>query len=182
MHPKLIPLVFFILIVGCAPKPGQWRRAVEVHSTATKYRVGKIGILPFRSNKTSAGDQVADFLAARLLESNLVVIERTYLTTILQEQALSLTGLSETDDYRKIGHLADVEFLVAGTLGLFEGVAYTFILNATARIIDVETGQVVAIFFYKVPRGPGSEHWAKPEAVGMLLAEAIKHEFQKKQH
>ena len=94
MHPRLTSLVILILIIGCAPRPGQWQKVVEVETTAREFTVEKLGTLSFRCADPSVGDVVADSVAANLLDSSFMVIERTYLAEIVREQGLSLTGLT----------------------------------------------------------------------------------------
>lgn len=190
---KYCLMVVLALLVTCAPRPDEWRRVVTVQTTASQFRVGKLGILPFRCNNSVVGNMVADSAAANLLDAPLVVIERTYLVEILQEQELSLTGLTETTDYRRIGRLADVDFLLIGTVGIQEGIAYrgfgkfgsadyySFISNASARIVSVETGQVLVSCSYQIPRGAGSKkHWTQPVVVGKTIAQALKEALEKK--
>ena len=122
-----------------------------------------------------------------------MVIERTYLADIVKEQGLSLTGLTQNTDYTKIGHLADVDFLVVGSVGILEinsyrgyggifttGKSFSYINNASARIVDVYTGQVMVSCFYKLPGGAGNSDWLDPNVVGEALAEAIEDALEKK--
>lgn len=183
MHPRLTPLVMLILLIGCAPRPGQWQKVVEVETTAREFRVEKLGILSFRCADPSVGDVVADSVATNLLDSSFMVIERTYLAEIVREQGLSITGLTEMSDYRKIGHLVDVDFLLVGSVGLMQYVRgfqrLSYINSASARVVDVNTGQVVISVSYKTPRGAGKGHWANPSVVGEAIGEAIQQELEK---
>jgi hypothetical protein len=191
MHRKYLLLFIVILLVACAPRASQWQKVIEVKTTQREFSVEKLGILPFRCTDPSVGDLVADSVTANLLDSNFVVIERTYLAEIVGEQGLSLTGLTDSSDYRKIGHLVDVDFFVVGTVGLMQGVAYrgfgqfsrggsySFINSASARVINVRTGQVVITCSYTLPGGAGNDIWTNPSVVGGALAEAIKHSLKK---
>jgi len=193
MNRKHLLLFAVMLAVACAPRPGQWQKVVKVETTAREFEVKKLGILPFRCADPSVGDLVADSVAANLLDSNFMVIERTYLTDIVREQGLSLNGLTERSDYRKIGHLADADFFVVGTVGLMQGVSYrgygkfskggsySYINSASARVISVYTGQVVVSCAYTLPGGPGNDIWTNPSVVGEALAEAIQHSLEKKE-
>jgi hypothetical protein len=178
-----------ILLATCAPRPSQWQKVIEVKTTQREFRVEKLGILSFRCTDPSFGDLVADSVAANLLDSNFMVIERTYLVDIVGEQGLSLTGLTEGNDYRKMGQLVDVDFFVVGTVGLIKGYrpsgefsrggSYSYISSASARVINVHTGQVVITCVYTLPGGPGNDIWNNPNVVGGALAEAIKHSLKK---
>jgi curli biogenesis system outer membrane secretion channel CsgG len=186
-------LLVVMLIVACAPRPGKWQKVVKVKTTSKEFRVQRLGILPFRSSDSSVGDLVADSVAANLLDSDLIVVERAFLTAIVQEQGLSITGLTETTDYSKIGHLADVDFLVLGSVRVLEALSFgefmgfskisflPYIDNAAARIVDASTGQVVISCFYKIPDGAvGNRHWLDPNLVGKALAGAIMDALDKK--
>lgn len=193
MNRQHLLLLVVMLVVACAPRPGQWQKVVDVKTTSKEFRVQKLGILPFRCSDSSVGDLVADSVAANLLDGNFLVIERTYLADIVKEQGLSLTGLTQKTDYTKIGHLADVDFLVVGSVGVLEinsyrgyggiyttGKSFSYINNASARIVDVYTGQVVVSCFYKLPGGAGNSDWLDPNVVGEALAEAIEDALEKK--
>ena len=186
----LLLLLVVMLVFACAPRPGQWQEVVDVKTTSKEFRVQKLGILPFRCSDSSVGGLVADSVAANLLDGNFMVIERTYIDDIVKEQGLSLT---QNSDYTKIGHLADVDFLVVGSVGILEvtshvgylglfstGKSFSYIDNATARIVDVYTGQVVVSCFYKLPDGAGNSDWLDPNVVGEALAEAIEDALEKK--
>jgi curli biogenesis system outer membrane secretion channel CsgG len=189
-------LLVVILVVACAPRTGKWQKVVEVKTTSNEFRVQKLGILPFRCSDSSVGDLVADSVAAHLLDGDFIVIERTYLSAIVQEQGLSLTGLTKTTDYSKIGHLADVDFLVVGSVGVleltstggwgglwggfFKASSFSYINNASARVVDVSTGQVVISCLYTLPGGAGNDDWLDPNVVGEALAGAIQDTLEKK--
>lgn len=185
-------LLVVMLVVACAPRTGKWQKVVKVKTTSKEFRVQKLGILPFRSSDSSVGDLVADSVAANLLDGDFIVVERTYLSAIVQEQGLSITGLTETTDYSKIGHLADVDFLVVGSVGVlelksvggwggfFKASSFSYINNASARVVDVYTGQVVISCFYTLPGGAGNDDWLDPNVVGEALAGAIKDTLEKK--
>jgi hypothetical protein len=181
-------MVVLALLVACAPGPDDWREVITIQTTGSPFRVGKLGILPFSCNNPVVGDMVADSVAANLLDSPFAVIERAYLVALLQEQALSITGFTETSDYRKIGNLANVDFLLVGTVGLLEGVSYrwgkaskySFVTDASARIVSVETGQILVSCSYQIPSGGGSKYWMQPTVVGKTIALALKEALEKK--
>ena len=165
------------LVVACAPRPNEWKQVVNIQSAESGFRVGKLGMPPFRCSNPQVGGMVADSVASNLLETNLTIVERGYLAEILREQGLTLTGLTEMTDYRRIGRLMDVDFLLAGTIGPLEGVAYrgfgkfsslrsySYVSNASARIVHIDTGRVVVSCVYRIPSGGGSDYWTDPTVV-----------------
>ena len=181
------------LMVACAPRPSEWKQVVNIQSAENGPRVGKLGIPAFRCSNPEVGTMVADSVASNLVGTNLTIVERGYLAEILREQGLTLTGLTETSDYRRIGHLMNVDFLLVGTLGLLEGVAYrgfgkfsslrsySYVSNASARIVHVDTGRVVVSCVYRIPSGAGSDYWTDPAVVGKTIGEALKEALEKKE-
>jgi curli biogenesis system outer membrane secretion channel CsgG len=157
------------------------------YSTPSCKVAGKaLGVLPFYSDITSVGLVVSDTAGANLIDSGCKIIERSYLATILKEHGPSQTGITESIDYRKIGKITNVDYLLVGNveakerskflvLGRFaQGGQYTEISGATARIVDVFTGQVVvAVTWHK--KKPARD----PIMVGEELASAIKQEIMK---
>lgn len=111
----------------------------------------RLGILPFYCEAASIGNTVSDSIGANLLDTGFIVIERTYLTNILEEQGLVLSGATETVDYGKIGKLSNVDYLLVGTVtaeqrekySRFGGGRYIDVLDATARIVNVATGEII---------------------------------------
>jgi curli biogenesis system outer membrane secretion channel CsgG len=172
------------LVIACAspltPIP-------KSYSTPNCKIAGKaLGILPFYSDIPSVGFLVSDTVGANLIDSGCKVIERSYLASLLKEHGLSQTGITESIDYRKIGKITSVDYLLVGNveakerskffmLGTFaSGQQYTEISGATARIVDVTTGQViVAVTWHK--KKPTKD----PIMVGEELASAIKQEIMK---
>jgi curli biogenesis system outer membrane secretion channel CsgG len=148
------------LVIACAsPAPPN----PKSYSTPSFKIAGKaLGVLPFYSDIPSVGFLVSDTVGANLIDSGCKVIERSYLASILEEHGLSQTGITESIDYRKIGKITSVDYLLVGNvevkersnflmLGKFaSGEQYTEISGATARIVDVTTGQVfIAVTWHK---------------------------------
>ena len=174
------------LVIACAsPAPP----LPKSYSTPSCKIAGKaLGVLPFYSDIQSVGLVVSDTVGANLIDSGCKIIERTYLATILKEHGLSQTGITESIDYREIGKITNVDYLLVGNveakerskflvLGKFaRGNHYTEISGATARIVDVTTGQViVAVTWHK--KKPAYD----PIMVGEELASAIKQRIIKPQ-
>jgi curli biogenesis system outer membrane secretion channel CsgG len=172
------------LVIACAsPAPP----IPKSYSAPSCKIAGKaLGILPFYSDIPSVGFIVSDTVGANLIDSGCKVIERSYLASILKEHGLSQTGITESIDYRKIGKITSVDYLLVGNveakerskffmLGTFaKGEQYTEISGATARIVDVTTGQVIiAVTWHK--KKPTKD----PVLVGEELASAIKQGIMK---
>ncbi len=81
---------------------------------------------------------VPDLLRSELTRSDeLIVLDRSRLESVLEEQALYLSGLMDTSQAMKAGNLLGAEFIISGTMHQIDGV-----YRITADIIRVKTGQI----------------------------------------
>lgn len=143
----LILLITFFLL-SCASSKSFSKPGV-------KFKGAKVGILQLQCAFQEIGSAVSDALGANLLDSGFRIIERTYLNKIIEEQGLSISGLTTSIDYKKIGQISNVDFLLTGTVianyresaffygGLGGANKSIEISGVTARIVDVKTGEVV---------------------------------------
>ena len=75
------------------------------------------------------------------------VIERERMAELLQEHSFQQSGLCDTERcYLELGHLVGANAVVVGSVGKV-GRTYT----VTARMIDVETGEILAQAAYDCP-------------------------------
>jgi len=76
-----------------------------------------------------------------------VTTERLHIDKVLREQALQLSGVIEESTVVKVGNILGAKYIVTGSListsGSWEKEYYTASVNATVKIIDVETGKVI---------------------------------------
>jgi TolB-like protein len=80
---------------------------------------------------------VPDFLQDRLSKSEqIIILERRKLKSVLEEQALSLTGLTDSSEVREIGNLLQADYLVYGSINEIDGE-----YRIDASIVKVNTGQ-----------------------------------------
>jgi TolB-like protein len=162
-----LALLFFS---ACALPP-----SVTVHSKpGVSIRGAKLGILPFKCLSPEIGLAVSDATGANLIGSPFSVIERSYLSKILQEQGYSVTGITENPNLEEIGKLSGVDYLLVGNVTIMSQ-RRRWILEATARIVDVKTGEVVIAILYK----PRSDDYMLPQLTGEAIAVAIKNEIMK---
>ena len=127
-----------------------------------------IAVLPFR-NKAIMSDNVnyqemnliSEFVIEELIDTGRFnVMERDELMAITDEYSTNMTGLVDSATAAKIGKLAGVKYLVAGSVaglttkesgasydnsvvGGIGGVKHTVIANVNARIFDIETGRIL---------------------------------------
>lgn len=81
---------------------------------------------------------VPDVLQEKLASSpNITVVERRKLTTVLEEKALTLSGLTGSENAREIGELLDAQYIIFGTIHQVSGE-----YRIDASIVKVSSGQV----------------------------------------
>ena len=127
-----------------------------------------IAVLPFRNKAIMSknvnyqeANLISEFVIEELIDTGRFnVMERDELMAITDEYSLNMTGLVDPASAAKIGKLAGVKYLVAGSVaGLTTKeteVAYsnsgvggagvqkhTVIANVNARIFDIETGRIL---------------------------------------
>ena len=99
-----------------------------------------IAVLSFEAKNVGqeTADAVADILSTELFNTNRFnVVERQMMTRILEEQQLSMTGITDASQAAEIGKILNVEKIMIGSLSKLGN---TFIINS--RVVDVETGAV----------------------------------------
>ena len=149
-----------------------------------------LGVLPFLSENQSFGNHVSDAVGSNLLDSGSRIIERSFLVHILNEHGYSELGLTESINYKEIGKLVKADYLLVGSLdvGVYNpGAAVCawmggnpntpFMSGATAKIVDINTEQVVVSV--TVSAGKGSLASLQPAKMGKSLAAGIKREIAK---
>lgn len=156
----LAAIGILLMLVDCAGT-----QSIVVHTNMNyplEDRLYMIAILPFDDNvkrRTSPvfnmnflddpGNYVAYYFGKGLIGlPRFRIVERSSLQSIFQEQSLYLGELVAQQDYKKIGKLANADFLLVGQVNdLWWGHdAYTHkaYVECTFRIISVETGETLA--------------------------------------
>jgi len=181
MKPRGFSILFFLLsavvIISCAtPKKGEH---FEFATSRSKPNItiksgSKLGILPFNSVVPSIGIAVSDVIGTHMIDSPFTVLERAYLSNILQERGYSVAGITQSTNYKEIGNLAGVDYIIVGDVAV-RSARWQRITGATARLVDVSNGEVLISATYTPPK----KGWAAPQYMGESLAEAIKREVAK---
>jgi len=99
-----------------------------------------IAVLPLEENGISPSEAMVltDELRSVLVQSgNYIVVERSNMESILQEQGFQLSGCTSTECAVEAGKLLGVEKMVTGSVGKI-GELY----NINVRLFDVGTGQI----------------------------------------
>lgn len=102
-----------------------------------------LAVIPFSergAGVTGYGNKISDFLLTSLAENpDLVVVDRTDLKNVLDEQKLNLSGLVKADEALQVGRLTGAKILISGSVVELDS---TLVLSA--RLTGTETGRLVA--------------------------------------
>jgi len=111
----------------------------------------KIAVLDFEAKNISkeTAEAVADILSTELFNSGRFnVIERKAITTLLEEQKLQMTGITDMNEAVEIGKILNVEKIMIGSVSKLGS---TIIINT--RVVDVKTGAMELAENTKSTRG-----------------------------
>lgn len=108
----------------------------HIHKLPNK-RVTVADFTDIDGNDTEEGKLLAEQILNRLLRvESLIVIERKQLNKILKEQQLSLTGITQEEEY-KLGKVLNVDAIISGTIAHLDDYE-----EINARMIDVISGRI----------------------------------------
>ena len=159
----------FLLVVFLAGYALGYEKEISALSASIGQRIEslgkkKIAVVDFtdlQGNVTELGRFLAEELSVSLTVNfpNLEVIDRTHLKTLLQEHALSVSGLMDPSNVQKLGQISGVEAIVTGSVTPFGDnvrVAVKVIATDTAKVIAADKSDI-----------------AKTKAIEELLARGI---------
>jgi TolB-like protein len=119
----------------------------------------------------AAGPGVASLLLTRFARTGAVrVVERSQLQAVLGELALSRSSAFDADTAVKAGKLVGAQYIVLGSLFAVKLPQ----LSASVRVVDIETGEVVAAEEVHGDVGPnGEEFFVLVDALSAKIVEAL---------
>lgn len=148
-----------VTLIFCAPAFAEFKK--------TKIAVLDFALHGERYETTDMGKIVAEWLITALVkEGRFDVIERRLLEKVLSEQKLGATGLVDEQSASRLGKMLGAKVVITGSLMKFQNV-----IEANSRIIDVESGAVVAAEIVR------STSTAKLEDLVVQMAEKIIKDF-----
>ncbi|OGF51001.1 MAG: hypothetical protein A2044_04750 [Candidatus Firestonebacteria bacterium GWA2_43_8] len=101
----------------------------------------RIAVMEFKEKNISKekADTVADFIRTQLSNnSNLIIVERNNMDSILKEQMFQKTGCTEADCAVELGKILNVEKIIVGSVSMLDKKIYINI-----RLVDIETAQAI---------------------------------------
>jgi len=153
MRPLLlsVSLLSLTLVSGCAALAQEEQRQLQAIRAA-----GPVTVLPLRSapHQPRSGVQASDKLLGALSRSGFVLVDRSHLDALLQEQGLGESGAIDDATAARAGKLLGARILVLGAVDRWEGrlgAAPRFETSTDSlgdvqlrlRAIEVETGRIL---------------------------------------
>ncbi|NOX36689.1 MAG: hypothetical protein GXO78_04050 [Calditrichaeota bacterium] len=157
--PFLLIILLIIIIFGCSPPPTLVKGNIFRVSEKMNFDGAVFAVLPFKSasqgktftNRVSTdGNAISDILTLQLLSAGYKVIEREKLNRILQESALSLSGLvTEGNKLTDVGQKIGANYIIYGSVIQYDHQLsknrWIVAIGVTARFIEVKTGNLVLV-------------------------------------
>ncbi len=116
----------------------------EISGLGSSLRNGTIAVFPLETPGASGsayGNYAADKIASFIIkEGTLKLVERERLNSIIIEKELSMIGVVEENEARKIGKLLSVDAVVVGSIYRTEKGR-----EISVRVIDTQSGQILAL-------------------------------------
>jgi len=115
------------------------------NTVSAEFKKTKIAVMDFQLQgegfeTQDMGKIVAEWLITALVkEGRFDVIERRLLNKVLEEQRFTISGVVDQSTVSKLGKILGVKVIIAGTVIKLQNV-----MEANARIIDVENASVIA--------------------------------------
>jgi len=162
---KIVLMLLLVSFLSCSHNMNQdtGLSTLSLSHTEIKLNKGyKIAVLPFTykyiakqsrvgdiETPINAGEIASKYIETELLQTNkFQIIDRQYLSTILQEHKLNLSGM--TQDMSMVGKLLNADGLIVGEVielnTLKEVVNLKGTCIFTLKLIDVKSGGVIFIF------------------------------------
>lgn len=103
-------------------------------------KIASVDFVDLQGQPTELGRYLAEQLSVEMVnEEGISVVDRANINNILAEHKLTLTGLVEPKNARKLGKFAGVEAILFGTVTTLDGK-----IVLTVKAISTETAQIVA--------------------------------------
>lgn len=150
---KLIHLIILLVLTSTLESNSQEKAFMEIVDELVKIEKKSSEnalVMPFESigfEDSAYGLYVADKISAHLMQKKrFSLIEREKVSSILEEQKLSMYGLIKKEEAQKIGTLLSVNIIITGRLYRTDAGA-----EISVRAIDTETGKLLTVVNKKYP-------------------------------
>jgi len=157
---RLFLSLFFILgVSSCCASP-QIKSAIAPKAYGTDPTIG-----------VASSDALADAIGTELIFYGFKVIERSNLYSVVEEQILGQTGVLREKELIKAGKILNIDALIfvnANWDNFFPGK----VASAVIRVVDIQSGQVLASVNYQNGRAAGAGSPADAGAKESLVESA----------
>lgn len=103
-------------------------------------KVASVDFVDLQGRTSELGKYLAEQLSVEMVnEDGISVVDRANINSILVEHKLTLTGLVEPKNAKKLGKFAGVEAILFGTVTILDGS-----IMLTVKAISTETAQIIA--------------------------------------
>jgi len=181
---KIILLLITGILLGCAPSKGYLDLAKASSKPGLDMYNARLGILPLRSYPADIGSVISVTIGRELKDTGIKITETAEMIRILKEQNIAPQSVTQSSDYRMIGRLCDLDYLLVGKAVITilsktfvrTGLAPADFQETTAEIVDTTSGEVV---LSAIVQRPPKEKWHQSDIIGQALAAAIRKELTK---
>ncbi len=147
---KYAAILMILILTGCASTPIWYnKRPIEKNKT--------VAILPFLDykEKNNSGQLFTNLFSIYFLKNGFNVAEREKIRQIIKEKEIDLSGMTH-DSTKELGTLLNADYILTGAVidynsysstrqlfYIFEWLQITCSVGVTARLIDINTGEVI---------------------------------------
>ena len=132
----LLAGMFFVGVSGCSTGQGQARVGYDfgkIHKVAVVSVEGKL-------RGKAARNQVADFFMLELMKKGYMLIERSQIESLLEEQKFQASDVTTNEGAARAGRVLNVPAVIIVNIPKFKED-----MNLTAKMIDVEDASILWI-------------------------------------
>jgi hypothetical protein len=175
-------LFIFGILLSCAPSKGHLDLARATSKPGLDMSNARLGILPLRSYPADIGSVISVIIGNELKDTGIEITETAEMIRILREQNIAPQTITTASDYRMVGWVCNVDYLLVGT-AVVTILRKEFLRTSpdlvdfqetTAQMVDTTTGEVVLT---AVVQRPPKKKWPQSDIIGKALAAAIKKEL-----
>ena len=140
---KLVSLLAFLLL-SCTAHDYPYR--IYSHPNEN-VKISKIAVMPFYGSSREIGYLASDLISQNLVRKGVRVLDRSNIGHILSEQGISISGLVEDPDYKKIGKFIDSDLILVGmvktAMDRESKQQQEVITDVSVKIIEIKSGEIL---------------------------------------
>jgi hypothetical protein len=136
---RLLAIIALALLLVCCNVPHR-----IIKDPVRLEAVQKVAVLPFNCSEKETGYVISEALAAGLLRSRFIVLERSQVDRLLTEQGFSAGDYAESYS-AALGRLKGVDAVIVGTATIDRETCSSppWVIECTARMVDLVSGEII---------------------------------------